>query len=55
MLAAMLSIQGSLFFTNEEPPTIINRKKRIGAKEGDHLTLINIFIKYSDLKKESKR
>ncbi len=46
ILAALLSSQGNLFYNNLEPGIIIKMKKKLGAKEGDHITLINIFLRY---------
>ncbi len=43
MLAAMLEMQGELFASTGI--AVLKAKKKIGAKEGDFLTLINIFLR----------
>jgi len=40
-----------LYFNHyREPVRIIKAKKRLGVKEGDHLTLINIFMRYNKMR-----
>ena len=34
---------------------ILKAKKRLGAKEGDHITLINIFIRYKIISNKKER
>ena len=48
-LAAMLTTQ-NLFLSNREPSSIAKNKKRFGAIEGDHITLVNIFNSWSHAK-----
>eukprot|EP01016_Furgasonia_blochmanni_P011739 TRINITY_DN1543_c0_g1_i15.p2 TRINITY_DN1543_c0_g1~~TRINITY_DN1543_c0_g1_i15.p2 ORF type:complete len:338 (+),score=45.26 TRINITY_DN1543_c0_g1_i15:77-1090(+) len=49
MVVSLLSV-GNIFYGSREPGQIIKAKKRLGAKEGDHITLINIFIRYTHIK-----
>jgi hypothetical protein len=39
-----------LFATNCPPLTMLKTKKKVGAKEGDFITLINIFLRYKNAK-----
>ena len=39
-----------LFISGVSPLTILKTKKKVGAKEGDFVTLINIFLKYKNSK-----
>lgn len=41
----MLSVQ-SIFHSNRESHHVIKAKKKIGAKEGDMITLINFYLRY---------
>lgn len=40
---------GNIWYLNNSPVAIIKAKKRIGAKEGDMITLINVFLKYNKI------
>lgn len=55
ILAAMLSVQGQLFYTSQSPVSVIKTKKRVGAKEGDHITLINVYLHYVNLGSQQER
>ena len=35
--------------------SILKTKKRVGAKEGDFVTLVNIFLRYSHAKQNEKK
>ena len=56
ILVSMLSVQ-NVFYSNRESHHVIKAKKKIGAKEGDMITLINIYLRYhaSHGKKEKIR
>jgi len=54
MLAAVLSVQ-NIFYMGREPSAIVKTKKRLGAKEGDHVTLINIFIRYDHIRSKNDK
>ena len=41
-IASVLSVN-SIFQTNIDPVRISKTKKKLGAVEGDHITLVNIF------------
>lgn len=45
VIVSMLEINNVLYNSNIPPPHIIKAKKRVGAKEGDHITLLNTFLK----------
>lgn len=50
----MLQVQRDIFTNNSL--AMLKAKKKIGSKEGDFLTLINIFLRYSKAKsKDQKR
>jgi hypothetical protein len=53
MLVAMLEVYRELFTNNSLAQ--LKAKKKVGAKEGDFLTLINIFLKYSRAKGQQER
>jgi hypothetical protein len=48
MLVSMLEVYRDLFTNNSLGQ--LKGKKKIGAKEGDFITLINIFLRYSRAK-----
>lgn len=48
-LVSMLSVP-NVFYANREPIAVVKAKKRLGAKEGDHVTLINIYIRYEHIR-----
>ena len=49
LLAKVLSSYHKNSFISE-PVRILKAKKRLGAKEGDHITLINIFMRYNKIR-----
>lgn len=50
----MLQVQRDLFTNNSL--AMLKAKKKIGSKQGDFLTLINIFLRYTKVKsKDQKR
>jgi len=54
-LVSMLSAQ-NIFFSGSPSSFVIRSKKKLGAKEGDHITLINIYIRYDHMKnKDAKK
>lgn len=53
MLVSMLELQSELFAGHGL--AILKAKKKIGAKEGDFLTLINYFIRYHHAKTADKK
>jgi len=53
MLVSMLEIYRDLFTNNSLAQ--LKAKKKIGAKEGDFLTLINIFLRFSRAKGQQDR
>ncbi len=53
ILVSMLEIQKDLFSTRGLG--VIKTKKRNGAKEGDFLTLINIFLRFFNAKHYEKK
>ncbi|EAR90543.1 DEAD/DEAH-box helicase, putative (macronuclear) [Tetrahymena thermophila SB210] len=55
VLCSMLSLQGQVFYNGFDPATILKQKKKLGAKEGDHITLINIFLAFNHLKSSQAR
>ncbi|EGR30485.1 hypothetical protein IMG5_130770 [Ichthyophthirius multifiliis] len=52
-LCSILCLQGQVFYSQNEVQNILKVKKKIGAKEGDHLTLINIFLLYKNIKNQN--
>jgi len=48
ILVSLLS-SGFVFFANTSPLTILKTKKKFGAKEGDLITLINLFLRYKHI------
>jgi ATP-dependent RNA helicase DDX35 len=48
MLVSMLEVQREIFSNNSLAQ--LKAKKKVGAKEGDFLTLINVFLRYSRAK-----
>ncbi len=55
IIIAMLEVNNLIFNSNIAPPYVIKSKKRVGAKEGDHITLLNLFMKYNHTKKNDKK
>jgi hypothetical protein len=53
-LVSMLSVP-NVFYANREPIAVVKAKKRLGAKEGDHVTLINIYIRYEHIRSNASR
>ena len=48
MLVSMLQVYRDLFTNNSL--ALLKAKKKVGCKEGDFLTLINMFLRYSRAK-----
>jgi hypothetical protein len=53
MLVSMLEVHSELFAGHGIG--ILKAKKKVGAKEGDFLTLINFFIRYHHAKLNDKK
>ena len=53
MLVSMLQVQRDLFTNNSL--AMLKAKKKVGSKEGDFLTLINIFLRYSRAKTNEQK
>ena len=53
MLVSMLEVHRDLWKTSGL--AIIKTKKKLGAKEGDFITLVNIFLRYYHAKHYEKR
>lgn len=53
-IASILSV-GSIFQTNVEPIRLAKTKKKVGAVEGDHITMVNIFNMYFKKSKNSRK
>jgi hypothetical protein len=53
MLVSMLEVQRELWRTSGVG--VIRTKKKVGAKEGDFLTLVNVFLRYYHAKHYEKR
>ena len=45
ILVSLLSV-GNIWYANKDSGFVIKSKKKLGAKEGDHITLINIYLRY---------
>lgn len=46
---------GSIFLTNVDPVRVSKAKKKVGAVEGDHITLINIYNMYTRKSKNQRK
>ncbi|KAM3128733.1 hypothetical protein pb186bvf_019145 [Paramecium bursaria] len=49
-IASVLSVQGGIFQGDANPLSILKAKKALGCKEGDVLSLHNIFVRYMSFK-----
>lgn len=54
ILVSMLSVERDIF-VNGPPVGVLKGKKKIGAKEGDFVTLVNIFLRYRNAKQPEKK
>ncbi|CAD8122956.1 unnamed protein product [Paramecium sonneborni] len=48
-IASILSIQGGIFSSDATPLQMLKAKKALGCKEGDVLSLHNIFVRYMNI------
>lgn len=53
-IAAVLSV-GNIFHTNVDPVRVSKTKKKMGAVEGDHVTLVNIYNTYTNKNKNARK
>ena len=53
-IAALMSVQ-NLFHTVKDPTVLAKNKKKYGAVEGDHITLLNIFNLYNSKKSDNEK
>jgi len=54
ILVSILS-SGFLWYSNSSPITVLKCKKKFGAKEGDLITLINIYLRYKHIGSRNER
>lgn len=55
ILVSLLASGGTIFYTNSSSGSILKAKKRFGAKEGDLITMINLFLRYNHISNRNER